>query len=126
MILHKPFEISSRLLPALKIGDVTISIDNAGITSDGRTQWRYYLDGAGLNYSCDDLKSGVGGESVQQAFESLLSFLGACAESTAYARRSGSAGENADLFPPNVAEWADQNSDEISMMQCEIEEAGLA
>ncbi len=30
--------------------------------------------------------------------------------------------EKRDLFPPNVAEWCAQNSDEIGMLQIEIEE----
>lgn len=122
MTLHKPFEISSRLLPALRIGEVTISIESAGVTSDGRARWRYFIDGAGLEHSADDLCSGVGGGSVQSAFESLLSFMSACGESVAYKRRSGQAGENADLFPADVAAWCDENSDELSMLACEIEE----
>jgi len=57
--------------------------------------------------------------------ESLLSFLGACAESVQYAARTGkpiSDTENGELFPPWVADWAAQNSDEIAMVACEIEE----
>ena len=122
MILHEPFQISARLLPAIKVGKVTISIEADGKTSDGRIRWKYYLDGKDWEYENNDLKSGVGGGSLQDAFASLLSFLSACGESIAYGRRSGTPGDNANLFPPHVGEWADQYSDELSMLECELEE----
>jgi hypothetical protein len=123
MLLNKPFEISSRLLPALRIADATISLERAGRTSDGRDRFRYYIDTPAFEHVGDDLNSGVGGCSTQEAFGSLLSFLGACGESVAYARRTGRDSDNADLFPPEVAEWCDQNSDDISMLACELEES---
>lgn len=52
----------------------------------------------------------------------LLAFLDACAESRRYSRHSGQEGENLDLFPDNVGEWAEANSDEIAMTKLEIEE----
>ena len=72
----------------------------------------------GLSYSDDDLQSGVGGGSLQSGLESVLSFLGACVE-------SGADGDNTELFPANVREWAEQFSDEISMLACELEEREL-
>jgi hypothetical protein len=48
--------------------------------------------------------------------------LDACGESYGYGLRTGQSGENADLFPEQVAEWAYQNSDELSMLACELEE----
>jgi hypothetical protein len=43
----------------------------------------------------------------------LCSYLIACAE-------SGEHGENSNLFPPNVREWAQQYSDEINSLGYEI------
>lgn len=53
-----------------------------------------------------------------EALGSLCSFLGACAESYHYA---GEEGENANLFPERVRDWAVMNSDEIAMLAMEIE-----
>ena len=126
MILHPPFQISSRLLPALKVGEAWIQLEYSkarDLASGGRTQYRWTIDlPDGSEHTGHDLASGVGGGSLQQGFASLLSFLGACAESMAYKRRTGRGGENCGLFPPAVAEWADMNSDEIAMMAIEVEE----
>lgn len=123
MKLSSPFQISPRLLPAVKVGEAWISIDFDGATSDGRARYRYYIDlPDGTEHTANDLKSGCGGGSLQQGMESLLSFLGACGESVRYERHSGRKGDNADCFPPAIAEWAVNNLDEISMLQLELEE----
>lgn len=56
---------------------------------------------------------------------SLLSFLGASAESYRYKMDWDklTPDSNASLFPRPVVEWAYQNSDEISILLCEIEES---
>lgn len=108
MILHPPFEIGSRLLPALRVGqDGFISLLAEGQTSEGRTIFRYFIDTPRFEHEAADLNSGVGGCSLQSAFESLLSFLGAA---------------NEDLFPANVVEWAYQHSDEIGSLHIDLEE----
>ncbi len=123
MQLKSPFIITSRLLPGLTIAGATIALACEGATYDARVRWRWYIDlPDGGEYTDNDLKSGVGGESTQSAFESLLTFLGACGESVNYAARSGRTGENADLFPEAVAQWAADNQDEIDMARLEIEE----
>lgn len=115
MTLHPPFQISSRLLPAVRVGNDWISIEFDG-QSEGRTRYRFYIDFGNQGYTANDLRSGVGGGSLQEGMCSLLSFLSACAESFM------SKGDNCDLFPPHVAEWAFQNKDELSMLSCELEE----
>jgi hypothetical protein len=72
----------------------------------------------------EDLKSGVGGGSLQEGFASLLAFLEAAAESYRYQFHTGRQGENVDLFPAEVIAWAYQHSDEIGMLRWAIEESG--
>lgn len=59
---------------------------------------------------------------TQEMLATLLTFLGAAAESYSYRQRTGRNGENEDLFPAPVVEWAYQNSDELSMLAMELEE----
>jgi len=123
MTLNHPFKISSRLLPAVQVGDATISIEfskRAG--RDGRTRYNWYIDAPGLEATGDDLQSGCQGGSIQEGMESLLTFLSACGEALNYSDRSGHESENADLFPRDVAEWAQANTDELSMLACELQE----
>lgn len=125
MLLHPPFEISSRLLPALRVGGAVIQVEYSKRPGrDGRVRYQYTIDlPDGREYVADDLQSGCGGGTLQEGFESLLCFLGACGESVNYQTRTGGEGENADLFPDFVAEWASQNTDELAMVQCGIEES---
>lgn len=118
MYLKHPFFISSRLLPAVKVGEETLSIDFAGDGGDRRVRYRVYVDFAdGTEFVDESLRSGVGGGTLRDGMSSYLAFLGAAAESY----RSGT-GENADLFPPRVVEWAHQHDSEIEMVRFEIEE----
>ena len=118
MILHEPFLITPRLEAGVKIGETFLSLtysDRAG--QESRVRYRWTVDIAGTEYTDDDLQSGnMRGQGLQSGFASLLSFLSAAAESYPD-------GDNADLFPAPVVEWAHQYSDEISMLQCEVEEA---
>ena len=123
MKLNPPFEISPRLLPAVRVGSAFVSIEFAGQTSDGRARYCYHIDTPDWEYTGADLKSGAGGGSLESGMESLLSFLSACGEAVAYSRRTGRESENADLFPPHVAQWCHQNSDELSILQLEVSEA---
>lgn len=122
MILHPPFQISSRLLPSLQIGNGTVSLKYERDNREGRMVFRWFIDIPEGEFSEADLKSGVGGASLQDMFGSLLSFLGAAAEAYDYTMRTGRESENEDLFPKPVMEWAYQNSDEITMILDDIEE----
>lgn len=122
MKLLAPFAISSRLSPALQIGKAWISfcagrfiIDLPDGSSHIVRDFRFPAGRIAGETDCDVLQSG---------FASLLSFLGACAESRAYGTRKNGdpmSGENSDLFPPYVGEWAESVSDEIGMLAFEIE-----
>lgn len=123
MTLKSPFIITPRLLPGVHIGKAFISIEYDGGTSDGRIRYRYHIDlPDGSEHTGNDLKSGVGSGNLQSGMESLLSFLAACGESYGFSKRTGREGENTDLFPPAVAEWAYQNSDELATLEIEIQE----
>ena len=129
MKLNAPFIITARLLPGLKINsskfacnDSFLSIKFDGETSDGRARYRYYLDTPGFEFTSNDLKSGVGGGSLQEGMTSLLSFLSAAAESASYYMSTKVKGDNFDLFPGQVTQWAYNHSDELSMLSLELEE----
>ena len=129
--LTAPVEITPRLLPGVRIGDAYISIEySARPGSEGRIRYQYHIDlpadpdtaDPRTEHTGDDMQSGCGGGSLQAGLESLLSFLGACGESVSYAAHAGHDGENSDMFPEAIGEWAAQCSDELSMLQIELEE----
>lgn len=123
MTLNAPFIISSRLMAGLTIANGTISLGwSKRPGREGRSRYLYYIDIPAGEFSGDDMQTGCCGGSLQEGFSSLLAFLGAAAESYSYRTRTGRTGENEDLFPAPVVEWAYQHSDEIAMLQCEIEE----
>lgn len=127
MKISAPCIITARLMAGVKVGDAFISIGYAGggCERDGRVRYRWFIDIGDNEYSGDDIRSGCQGGTLQSGLESLLAFLGASAESYAYDIRRGGdgfSGENSDLFPRLVVEWAYQNSDELSMLACELEE----
>jgi len=94
--LQAPFIITPRLLAGLQIGNVFLSIEYSRASGrDGRTRYTYHIDKGSESYTSS--------------------------ESTAYARRTGRPGENSDLFPQWVAQWADACADEITCLQLEIE-----
>lgn len=130
MKLQSPFAIGSRLLPSITVGtgadSATLSLEFVGCRSN-RMVFRWYVDFAdGQEFSGADLSSGIQGCTTQEMFATFLSFLSACGEGLRYQESTGRESESADLFPPPVAEWARQFSDELGMLQMEIEESGAA
>jgi hypothetical protein len=121
MTIHKPFEIGPRLLPALRIQD---SSGCAWLSYDGR----FIID---LPDSSEHIvEHFVPGHSsnLQDQFAAVLGFLSACAESRSYAERQGKLamdGENSDLFSEKVGEWAQQMSDELAILELEIDESEI-
>ena len=103
MILHAPFFISSRLLPALKVGDATMHLE--------RTTWaglcetaHFILEVPGHEpYEDRRLHSAMGFGSRVYAFENFLGFLECSAETT----------EENELFPEWVREWAAESIEDI-------------
>ena len=113
MTLSSPFLISARLLPAVSIGkgqeQVTVSLSPSG----------FILDGPFGEHKVTDLTL-RGNPSMESAFETLLSFMSAAAESFRY---RGMDGENADLFPAPVTEAIAQVSSELECVHYEIQSA---
>ena len=115
--LKSPVMITSRLLPGVKVGNATISLERAGrLDSRGAEVFRWFVDLDNREFSDDEFS---GRQGIQGMLASLLCFLSAFAESWRYA---GAKGENASLFPVELAEWAMQNADELGMLQLELEE----
>jgi hypothetical protein len=113
MTLSAPFLISARLLPAVSIGkgqeQITVSLSPSG----------FILDGPFGEHRVTDLTL-RGNPSMESAFETLLSFMSAAAESFRY---RGMDGENADLFPVPVTEAIAQVSSELECVHFEIQSA---
>lgn len=120
MTLHPPFAISSRLLPGLCIEGAWLSLERVARQENGRDRATFILDLLnGTSYTDSQLQSGVGGfRSPVEAFESFLGFLSACAESLSYGNPPG---ENADLFPRHIGEWACEHNDEIAGLTCDLQ-----
>lgn len=123
MTLHSPIIITPRLLAGLKVGDALISIEFAPRgrwDEGGRVTYRYYIDlPDGTEHVAEDLRSGVQGGSLQSGLESLLAFLGAAAESFGSTQPGF---DEEKRFPFAVCEWAYRHSNELSLLQLELEE----
>lgn len=114
MTLSHPFIISARLLPAVSIGQghekITVSLSPSGFILDGPFG-EHKVTGLRLSPLC---------KSVESAFETLMSFMSAAAESFRY---RGMDGENSDLFPAEVTEAIAQVSSELESVWFEIHSA---
>jgi hypothetical protein len=125
MELTSPVIITPRLLVGLHIGQSFLSIDYAG-SEDGRQKYIIHIDTPDWEYSTDDLRSGVGGGNLQEGLASTLAFLSSAGEAYRYSLQLKTPNDDEQIFPPNVCKWAYQNSDELSMLEYELEEtAGL-
>jgi hypothetical protein len=123
MKLQSPCFITSRLRAGIKCGSLTISIAFNDKELDGRVNYRYWIDSDdGRDFYSEDLSSGIDGGSLQDGLESLLSFMGAAAESYSYALRRDRVEALETSFPTWLAELCYVNSDELQMAQCELEE----
>jgi hypothetical protein len=122
MKLHNPFIIGPRLLPALRVGDAFLSLaawtraDRAhpSFSEARRDVCTFYLDIPGEPGYDDAVRSGIAGfHSAVEAFDAMLAFLVAAAES-----RNGS--DNANLFPEYVMRWCRDSRDDIEVAGLEL------
>jgi hypothetical protein len=110
MQINQPLCITSRLQAGVRLADRSeVSITYGKREGrDGRVRYAYTIDlndGSGRTYTNDDLQSGCQGGSLQSGLGALLAFLG-----------------QTESFPEWVCEWAQDNSNEISMLECELTE----
>jgi hypothetical protein len=118
MKLHTPFEIAPNLEPGLRIGDAWITLQYSNRPHpEGRQRYCWTWFRGAREESGDDLASGCGGGTLIQGFNSLLSFL------SAFAEAKDPDDENYDLFPQAMREWAELYSEEIGMLELEIDDA---
>ena len=113
MILHEPFIIGPNLRPALKVGNGTLSLASMSWVEEPspvlgkRMAFGFYLDTPDFEYFDARVQSGCGGCDLVEAFETFLCFLEAAVDSYNYEQwYAGYKGENTDLFPSYVVEWA--------------------
>lgn len=114
------------------VNDATVIVWHDGRDVDPdfgqyRQRYGYRIVADGWEYAGNDIRSGCGAAvDVADAARTLFSFLGACAESRAYCHRNNIVSidtmDNATLFPKHVGQWAEANSDEISMLSIDPEE----
>lgn len=120
---HPPFIITSRLCPGLRLGDATLSLTGTDQSSEDRDRASFVLDFAdGTTYAEDYLRGGAGGfQGPVGMFESFLSFLLAAVESLEFEQRHpGMTGQNTDMFPRHVVEWALDNKSDIESAWCDL------
>ena len=111
MILHDPFLISARLLPALRINDSTLSWDGNN----------FYIDTPEDEFVIDDFHPGPWHD-TQECFKDILSFMEAANEAYLYDLRTGVTSDNSGLFSPEITQWIVDHINEIEMLACEIED----
>jgi hypothetical protein len=125
LAFRPPLHIGARLMPALRVGDSsTIHVTPTHRDPDGRVLWRYIIEDRDRHVldEATDLRSGPGDDlDPNQAMVTLLGFLSAAAEAYRHTLNGGHS-DNADLFPPDVTEWAYQHDDELAALALEIAE----
>lgn len=115
--LKLPCLITPRLMAGIRVSGAFISVKYAGEDDRGAQRFFWAVDVPALGeFTGNDL---AGWHGLQGALESLCSFLSAAGESYRYA---GMEGENSDLFPEKLVEWAYLNSDELVLMTLELSE----
>lgn len=129
LTLDAPMIVTSRLLPGVRVADVTISMQAKDVRRDEtgeRLFWRYVLDGpVGPLYEAEDVScpwSGVEPDAAmyREMLRTVLSFLSA--EADAYrSTMGGRPPVDGWLFNADIAEWAYLNDDEIANVQFALE-----
>jgi hypothetical protein len=126
MRLTAPLFVGSRLMAAVKVGEEgdVLHVEPLRRDSEGRVVWRYIVEDGDRRVLDEgaDLRSGAGDPvDPRKAMATLVGFLGAAADQYRVASRS-EGGEDARVFPPNVAEWAYMHEDELASLALELGE----
>ena len=114
-VLTSPMMISSRLLPAVAVGDAILSIEFAGYSDDDRCMTRLYIDRDHVAlYSDAGPSMGVGQEyDPRECLGSAMVFLAHDGERWPHA-------DEGWLYSADVAAWASIHADELSIMGMEV------
>ncbi len=108
------------------VGNGTVSVSHDGPERDAlggyRQRYTYTIAANGWEYVGNDIYSGVSASVDEPGMlGTLLSFMGACAESRQYRDRNGYGGDCSDLFPEHVGQWCVDYSDDIGMVGWEYD-----
>lgn len=115
---EQSFDVSGDTVTVWHIGNEYQPDDRAY-----RQRYGYRITTDAWEFVGNDIRSGCSADvDVADAARCLFSFLSACAESRQYRDRGWGPGENADLFPEHVGQWAERNDDEISLLSMDPEE----
>lgn len=126
--LKAPLMICPNLAAGIAIGGGYLTITYANRPGrEGRVRYRWeVIFPNGSDMSDDDLQSGCQGGNLTSGFCSLLSFVTAAIESREYREHKGIAeidpDTNENAFPAKVLDFLAPFNDELTMVQCEIEE----
>jgi hypothetical protein len=98
-----------------EIGSIGVRFDR---WDGSRAQYAWRIEVDDQVYADTDLRMGDSPTlNYADALASLLTFLGAFAESVEYTMRTGIDGDNMGLFPPGLREWAYAvGSDQFAML----------
>lgn len=115
--------ICPNLMAGVQIGDGYVTIEYSDKPGDEyRTRYHYVILVPGIeDVDSHDLQSGNHRADLRGGLESLLDFLGAFAEASRPGREKHE-GDNSDLFPERLAEWAYRHSGELALARLEVEE----
>jgi predicted secreted protein len=119
--LREPFFMSSRLMPAVRVGDATVHMRAHSIdVEDGDTvvRWEYLIDGPSVHYGANDVSSFYVGQAaiakqLPTAMGGLLAALSHVGD-----------GDEAGPFPHEVYQWAGRHLDEITVVLDGIDNPG--
>lgn len=116
MILHQPFFISARLLPAIKVDGVTISVERGAHDRMGREGVACYFDLPDGTEVVDDDLNVLYSTPTQEVFSTLFAFLG-CGKQAYCDTDEGPA-----LFDQRLHEWIEANEEEFGCLKFDLEE----
>jgi hypothetical protein len=125
-----PMIITSRLMPGIKIGTGSVSVELGGADVTGKLIASYAIDFKGegsarpLEYLGNDLRIAViagdtDAQLYRKAAKTLISHLGAEAER--WAAGNGEQPDDGWSFNAAVAEWAFTYATEIETLACEFD-----
>jgi hypothetical protein len=111
--LREPFFISTRLMPAVRVGAATIHMRAHSVDADdGDTvvRWEYLIDAPSVHYGANDVSTFYVAEAaIAQQLPTVMGGLLAALSHVAD-------GDEAGPFPHEVYQWAHRHQDEITMV----------